>query len=84
MTQLAQPQTRQRRFFRHLQHDGAAGGQRRPQLPGRHQQREIPRNDLADHADRLGPRVRQIFGARRTGPEIGMVLPSILVAQPAM
>src|ERR1700730_8936943 len=36
-----------------LQHAGAARGQRRRQLPGRHQQRIIPRNDLARDSDRF-------------------------------
>ena len=36
-----------------LQHAGATRGQRRRQLPGRHQQRIIPRNDLARDADRF-------------------------------
>ena len=30
-----------------------AGGQRRGDLPGSHQEREVPGDDLADHADRL-------------------------------
>ena len=43
----------QRREFGRLQHHRAAGGQRRRDLPGQHQQREIPRDDLADDADGL-------------------------------
>ena len=81
LNQFAQTQAGKRRLLRRLQHHGAARSQRRPQLPGRHQQREIPRNDLAHHAHRLAQRVGQELGA---GMEIGMVLPSILVAQPAM
>ena len=34
-----------------------AGRERRAELPGRHQQREVPRDDLPDHADRLLARV---------------------------
>ena len=41
-----------------------AGGQRRPELPRRHQQREVPRDDLPDHADRLAQRVGVEVGAR--------------------
>ena len=36
-----------------LEHDGVAGGQRGGQLPGRHQDREVPRDDLGDDAERL-------------------------------
>ena len=39
-----------------LEHARVAGRQRRGQLPGRHQQREVPRDDLARHPQR--PRVR--------------------------
>jgi hypothetical protein len=36
-----------------LEHHAVAGAQRRRQLPGRHQDREVPGDDLADHAERL-------------------------------
>ncbi len=35
-----------------FEHDGVAGGERRGDLPGQHQQREVPRDDLA--ADAVG------------------------------
>ena len=60
---------RQRREFGRFQHDGAAGGQRRRDLPGEHQQREIPRDDLADDADRP---VAGKFAVQRLRPA-GMV-----------
>ena len=82
LNQFAQAQRGERRLLGGLQHHGAAGRQRRAELPGGHQQREIPGNDLADHADRLAQRVGQKL--RRLAAEIGIVLPSILVAQPAM
>ena len=78
--QLAQPQASERGLFGRLDHHGASRSQRRSQLPGRHQQREVPRDDLTDHADRLA----QSVGQKLVPAEIGMVLPSILVAQPAM
>ena len=43
-----------------LDHDRAAGGQGRRQLPGQQQQRGVPRDDRRDHADRLVPRVDQV------------------------
>ena len=48
--QLRQPQRRERRLLGGLEHHGVAAGERRAELPGRHQQREVPRDDLAHHA----------------------------------
>ena len=42
-----------RRLLGGLQHDAVAGGERGRQLPHRHQDREVPRNDLADDAERF-------------------------------
>ena len=36
-----------------FKHHAVPGGQRRRQLPCRHEQREVPRDDLPDHAQRL-------------------------------
>ena len=63
--QLAEAQRRQRRLLGGLEHDGAAARQRRRELPCRHQQREVPRDDLADHADRLAQRVGEVLARRR-------------------
>ena len=49
----AQSSDRGGRLFRRLEDDAVAGGKRRSEFPGRHQQREVPRDDLADHAERL-------------------------------
>ena len=57
--ELAELQRRQRALFRRLQNDGVAHRQRRRDLPHRHQQREIPRHDCADDAERLVHRERQ-------------------------
>ncbi|CCV04004.1 hypothetical protein MESS2_1190004 [Mesorhizobium metallidurans STM 2683] len=43
----------ERRELCRLQHHRAAGGKGGRDLPGQHQQRKIPRNDLADDADAL-------------------------------
>ena len=44
---------RHRRLLGGLQHDAVAGSERGSELPDRHQDREVPRNDLADDAERL-------------------------------
>ncbi len=63
--QLGEAQRRQRRLFRGLQYDGTSCREHWPELPGRHQQREVPRDDLRDDADRLPARIRVILRVRR-------------------
>ena len=41
------------RLLGRLEHHRVTGGQCRGQFPGGHQDREVPRNDLPDHAQRL-------------------------------
>ena len=60
LEQLAEAQRRERRLLGRLEDDRAAAGQRGPELPGRHQQREVPRDDLPDDADRLLEREGQV------------------------
>ena len=81
LDQLSQAQRGHRRLFGGFQHDGATRSQRRRDLPARHQQREIPGDDLADDAHRLAHRVGQVFAAAATASSVE---PVILVAQPAM
>ena len=56
---LGEHQRGERRLLGRLQHHGAPGGQRRRQLPRGHQQRIVPRDDLADDADGLAHDHRQ-------------------------
>ena len=51
--QVHQHREAQRRVGGRLDHHAVAAGQRRRHLPRRHQQREVPRDDLADDAHRL-------------------------------
>jgi len=55
--QFAEPQGGQRGLLGRLQDHGVATSQRGSELPGGHQQREIPRNDLAANSNRLAQRV---------------------------
>ena len=64
---LRQQQRRERRLLRRLEHDRAAGRQRGRQLPGRHQQRIVPGDDLPDHAHRLAQHHRQRVVGNRQG-----------------
>jgi hypothetical protein len=51
--QFHQNHDRGRGLLGRLHHDAVARRQRRGQLPRRHQDREVPRDDLADDAQRL-------------------------------
>ena len=59
LADLGQQQRGQRRRLGRLEHRGVAARERRGELPGGHQQREVPRHDLADDAHRLGARGRR-------------------------
>ena len=71
----------QRRLLGGLHDDGVAARQGRAPLPGQHQQREVPRDDLADDADRLPQRVGQEVAAHRHGPALDLVGPAGVVAE---
>ena len=53
LDQLGELEDRPRRRARRLEHGAVARGDRRGHLPGRHQQREVERDDLPDDAERL-------------------------------
>ncbi len=65
--QLGETQCRQRGLLGRLQHDAVAGGQGGAKLPGSHQQREVPRDDLPYHADRFTQGVGVEVRARHIG-----------------
>ncbi len=72
----------ERRLLRGLEHDRAAGGQRRPDLPDRHQQREVPGDDLGADADRLASRVTEDPRvARRDGRALDLGRPARVVLE---
>jgi hypothetical protein len=50
---LGELEDRPRRRARRLDHRAVARGERRGDLPSRHQQREVERDDLRDDAERL-------------------------------
>jgi len=51
--ELGEAQRGERGLLRRLQNDAVPGRERGPDLPARHQQREVPRHDCADDAERL-------------------------------
>ena len=52
LADLREQQRGERGGLGRLEHHGVAAGQGRGDLPGQHQQREVPRDDLAGHAQR--------------------------------
>ena len=56
---VREEQRRQRRRLGRLEHDGVPGRERGRDLPGEHEQREVPRDDLPGDADRPRPAVRE-------------------------
>ena len=62
--ELGEPQRRQRRQLGGLQHERVAGRQAGRHLPGGDRQREVPRDDQADDAERLAEREVDAAGDR--------------------
>ena len=62
--QFRQSQCSERHLLGGFQHDGATRRERRRNLPRRHQQRKVPLDDLAYHADRFANRVGQILAGQ--------------------
>ena len=60
--QLREPQRRERRLRRGLQHHGVAGGERRAELPGGDDQRVVPGHDRGHDPDRLAGHERERLG----------------------
>ena len=75
--EFGEAQAGHRRLLGELEHDGAAGGESRAELPGGHEQREVPGDDLRGDADGFaqgvgvevaGKRERQRRSADLGGP----------------
>src|SRR5262249_42204635 len=70
----------QRRLLGRVQDDGAAGRKGRTPLPRLHQEREVPRNDLADDADRFVPCVTEKWTLDGDRLAVDLVGPAGVVA----
>ena len=71
LADLGERQRGQRRRLGGLEHHRVAAGQRRGDLPGQHQQREVPRDDLAGHPERA--RRRAVAGVLQLVGPAGVV-----------
>ncbi len=75
--QRSQGQGRERRQLRRLADDRVAGGQRRGELPAEQQQRVVPGDDAADHAERVLDDQRQLARLDRRDHPAGRVTPDL-------
>jgi hypothetical protein len=71
--QLGKPQRRQRRCRSRLEDHGVTRGERRTELPGRDDERVIPRHDRTHHADRLTRHERQDIRSGRADLAVDLV-----------
>ena len=62
--ELGEPQRGERRQLCRLEHDGVPARERRPELPARDVEREVPGDDEPDDAERLAERRRYAAGDR--------------------
>src|SRR6202044_3220148 len=69
LDQFTEQQRRKGCLFGRLKHNGATGSQSRPQFPSSHQQRKVPRNNLAYDADRFPQSVGEIVRTKLTSRE---------------
>ena len=71
---LGEKERGQRRGLRRLEDAGVPGGESGSELPRRHEEREVPRNDLAGDAERAGiltgERVGELVGPTRVVKEV--------------
>jgi hypothetical protein len=75
LADIGEGQRGQGRGLGRLEHDRVASGERGGDLPGQHEHGEVPRDDLAGHADRPGivpePRVLQLVRPSGVVEEVG-------------
>jgi hypothetical protein len=69
----------ERRLLGGLEDDGVAAGERRADLPGEHEQREVPGDDLAGHADRLVQHLHVVRAVGRRHQAVDLVRPAGVV-----
>ncbi len=78
--QFTDAKRRQRGLLSGLEHDDVAARQGGPELPGLHEQRKVPRDDLTDYADRLEAGIAEVVPVDRDGAPMHFVRPSSVVA----
>jgi len=83
LDKLGEDEGRERCLLSGLQDDGVTRGQSRANLPGEHQQREVPGDDLAADTDGLRTGVMEHVGVDVDGLALDLVSPAAVVADAA-
>ena len=83
LQQLGEEQRAEWRLLGWLEDHAVAAGEGRRELPRGHEQREVPRDDLPHHADRLAQRVAEVLPRKRylLGRSIELGHPAGVVAK---
>lgn len=68
-------------LFCGFKNQSATHGQRRSPLPGQHQHRVIPGNDLTNHADWFLPDVRHHWTVRRDRTAVDLISPASIISE---
>ena len=79
--QFSHREAGQRRLFGRFHDDRVPRRQGRSPLPGRHQHREIPGNDLTANADRFAAGVAEIIAPDRDRATFDLVGPTAVIPQ---
>lgn len=83
LDELSKDESRKRRLFSGLHDDSVTGGQGRANLPGKHEEREVPGDDLTANTKRLLPGVVEGVGGDINGLALDLVGPTAVVADSA-
>ena len=81
LANFGQQQHAERRILGRLHHHRVAGAERRADLDRAEQHRRVPRNDGADHAERLAPRIAQHLLAERNGLALELTAQAAEIAE---
>src|SRR5262249_13851753 len=84
LSQRRDAQSRQRGLFGRFEDGRAAGGEGRAPLPGLHEQREVPGNDLAHDPDRFVARVAEIVAVNGNSLALDLIGPALMVIGTSM
>lgn len=83
LDELSKDESRKRSLLSGLHDDGVTGGESGADLPGKHEEREVPGNDLTANTERLLPGVVEGIGGDIDGLALNLVGPTAVVADGA-
>lgn len=83
LNELSKDESRERGLLGGLHDDGVTGGESGADLPGKHEEREVPGDDLTADTERLLPGVVEGVGGDIDGLALNLVGPTTVVADGA-